>query len=433
MKGLRYGDAGKAALRRKPAVGIRHASSLSTFARFVAATALPVFLYAAESCAAPPQLPEGLQFFLTGEALHDNNLFRLPDGDPRTFGVAADSRSDTITRLGAALKYDKLLSRQHVIAEVGIQRNTFAHNDNLDHTASNAGAKWLWQAGEQWDGELSYDFRRRLVSFADVRDNVKNLVDQDTVVATAGYRLHPRWRVWGGVNALQTDNSSPTQLQNDTQIQTALLGIDYRTPSENSIGLQLSRSEGRFPNRDVVASQLVDNQYTETSSAIAWAWALTGKSHFDGTLGYTVREHEQFSARDYRGPTFRVRYAWLPTGKIRIDANAWRELWTAESQTSSYVVASGVRLTPVWFVTSKVTLSAALSYETRSYQGDPGVVLGVNPVRDDTLRALRLSAGYAVLRNAEILLALETGSRDSNQPGFQYDYTSALVNLKIGF
>lgn len=400
--------------------------------RVLALAALPALACGADGVAAA-DLPEGLQLFLTSEVVHDSNLFRLPDSDPLSFQLATGSRSDTITRLGASLRYDKIISLQHVIAEIGVQQNSFQHNDEFDHTASNAAAKWLWQSGSQWDGELSYGFTRRLTSFADLRLKVRNMVDLQTAVATAGYKLDSRWRIWGGVNGLQTDNSSPTQIHNDTDVLAGLAGFDYRTPSDNSIGVLVKQSEGRFPHREIVAAQLIDNRYSDTSPALVWAWNLTEQSHFDGRFGYTVRKQDQFSARDFRGPTFQIHYTGLPTGKVRVDANTWRELWTAESQTSSYVVASGVRLTPTWFVTSKVSLRGALAYETRSYEGDPGVALGATLVRDDTLRTLQLGLSYAVLRNSEISLMLERGTRDSNQPEFNYDYNSVLVNLKLGF
>ena len=374
-----------------------------------------------------------LQFAVTASLYYDDNLFRLPPGDPAAFGIPSGHRSDTVGRVGALVRYENVLSRQYVLAEAGLQQNSFEHNDNFDHVSGNALGRWLWRVGSQWDGELSYEFRRQLSSFAFIRTPEKNLVDRQTAVATGGYRPHPRWRVWGGFNYLETDNSLAAQFQNDTEIRTALAGVDYITPADNTIGLQLRRSEGLFPNREVVAATLVNNEYEETTLALAGIWNITAASRLDGRIGHTERRHEQFSARDFSGPTLVAHYAWAPTAKVRVDASAWRELWTAESQTSSYVVANGIRVAPNWAITTKVSLRAALMYETRSYEGDPGIVLGTTTLRDDTVRTYQLGAAWELLRNSELLFLLEKGSRSSNQAQFAYDYNAALLRLKLGF
>ncbi len=319
------------------------------------------------------------------------------------------------------------------MADVAVHENRYERNDRFDHTAGKGAAQWLWEYGRAWSGELRFEHQRRLTGFADLAANVKNLVDLDTALLSAGYRLDPRWRVWGALSRFETANSALTQQPNDTNVTTAVVGAEYSSRTDNTIGLQLRRAEGAFPNREAVAAGLVNNEYTETTPALAWAWAITGQSRFDGRLGYTVREHRQFPARDFSGPTFQLRYTGAPTGKLRIDATAWRELWTAESQTSSYVVASGIRVSPAWAVTTKLSLRGALAYETRSYEGDPLVVLGATALREDTLRTLQVEAVYAPLRSIDVHLLLEKGIRDSNQPINQYQYESILVNLRLKF
>jgi hypothetical protein len=280
---------------------------------------------------------------------------------------------------------------------------------------------------------VKLEHQRRLSGFADLSAAVKNLVDSDTALLSGGYRLDPRWRVWGTLIGFETENGAPTQRSNDTTVTTALAGAEYRSRAGNTVGLQVRRAAGRFPNREAVAARLVNNEYTETNPALTWAWAITGQTRFDGRLGYTVRRHEQFSQRDFSGPTFQLHYTGSSTGKLRIDAAAWRELWTAESQTSSYVVASGVRVSPLWAVTSKLSLRGSAIYETRSYEGDPGVALGIASLREDTLRTLQLEAIYAPVRSVDVQLLLSKGTRDSSQPANQYEYESALLNLRLRF
>jgi exopolysaccharide biosynthesis operon protein EpsL len=411
--------------------------------RVVAASVVPALLYSAESHGAADPT-DTLQLAMTGGMIWDDNLFRIPEGNSSAFGISPANKADRITRVGVIIKYDKTVSRQRFVANVNVDENTFEHNTYLKHTAANANAKWLWAIGSQWDGELNYNHARRLSGFANltlssVPANTKNLVDLNDFSFTGGFRPHPRWRIRGGIDYQEYTNTSPSLLQNDINIKTTSLGVDYRTPSGNTLGMQQTYAEGFLPNRQVISSVLIDNQYTETSTALTWYWNLTGHSYFDGKLGYTSRKHEQFATRDFSGLTYQLHYLWLQTekfqldGKFQLDADAWRGLGTAESYTSSYVLAEGLRLTPLWTVTPKFALRGMLSRESRSYLGDPGVIVSGTPVRADTYHTYQLAATYTPWRNAEIMAMLERGHRESSQLTFQYDYHMAVVNLKLNF
>ncbi|MCC7487582.1 MAG: outer membrane beta-barrel protein [Burkholderiales bacterium] len=411
---------------------LRRTPTAPPFARFAAALPALAFLWAgATHAAADPT--DTLQLNLTVALIKDDNLFRIPDADPRLFGVDPAKKADTIEQLGMRLVLDKTVSRQRFIAEVKLDQNSYRKNDNLDHVAGNAGARWLWQVGNPWDGEVSYERRRYLSGFADLRATIRNLVDVDTFWLTGGYRPHPRWRVWAGVKQLETANSAQSQKVYDTEITTGLLGVEYRTPSENRAGVQLRLADGLYPNRAPVPGGFLNNAYTDTEPSFTWSWNTTGQTRFHGRLGYLVREHEQIPARDFSGPTFRMNFTWIPTGKLELGATAWRELLTYETQTSSYVVSTAVRVVPVWAVTSRFVLRAAATYETRDYKGDPGIVAGLFPARMDDLRTLQLGVVYTPVRNMEISLAVEQSSRDSNLPFNDFDDTTAMLSLKLSF
>jgi hypothetical protein len=57
-------------------------------------------------------------------------------------------------------------------------------------------------------------------------------------------------------------------------------------------------------------------------------------------------------------------------------------------------------------------------------------VLGL-PVRDDTVRGLRLGFGWEPVRFAELGFGVEWGDRTSNEVLRDYDYVAAMVNLRV--
>ena len=398
-------------------------------ANFAAALVAAALLHA-PGCRAAADPTDALQLALTARLMHDDNLFRQPDS--RRFVAGAISRGDTVARVGIALKFDRPISRQHVLGEIDVAQNTYRDNSYLDHVSGRARARWDWQVGNYWSGELGYEHNRRISNFADVRVPIKNIIEDDLILASAGYQFHPRWRVGASLSWLDSANSSPLLFQNDAEITTASIGVDYTTPSRNSAGVELRRSEGSYPNREAIVSRLINNQYDETTGSAVWKWTISGASRFNGKAGYTQRRHEQFAVRDYEGPTFFAQYLWAPTGKLTASAVAFRQLATTEVETASYVVVSGIRVVPVWSVTSKISLRASAAYEERSYQGDPGIVVGI-PVREDKLKYFGLYANYAPVRNAELALAFEAGSRESNRIDTDYAYRTAGVTVRLKF
>jgi exopolysaccharide biosynthesis operon protein EpsL len=376
---------------------------------------------------------EVLQLTLSAALLKDNNLYRLPDVDPRIFGVDPDKKSDVVEQLGVRLRVDKQVSRQRFIVDGTADQNNYRKNDKLDHVSGEATARWLWEVGNPWNGEVSYSYRRYLSGFADTAANVVNLVSVNTYSFEGGYRPHPRWRLWAGASELDTSNSALSQTRVNIDISTALFGVDYRTPSGNSAGVQLRLAEGTHPDRVLLPGQLITNDYKDTEGSVVLDWQTGAKTHFHGRLGYLERRHREIPARDFSGLTGRAHFTWEISGKSQLRVAGWRELRTFESQTSSYVLASGVELVPTWAVTAKLSLQGTASYETRDYQGDPGIVLGILPPRTDDVRVLRLAVVYTPIRYVETSLVLEKSSRDSNRPSNNFDDETAFFSLKLSF
>lgn len=101
--------------------------------------------------------------------VRDSNLFRLPDVDPRFFGINPENKADTVLIKGIGLKFDKLISRQRIIAEANLNETTYDKNTNLDFFGGDGRAAWLWQVGNLWSGDLTFRKRRQLGGFADLQ------------------------------------------------------------------------------------------------------------------------------------------------------------------------------------------------------------------------------------------------------------------------
>ena len=54
-------------------------------------------------------------------------------------------------------------------------------------------------------------------------------------------------------------------------------------------------------------------------------------------------------------------------------------------------------------------------------------------MRDETLRTLRLAAGWEIQRNLELSGGWDIGKRSSNVVGRDYDYHALMANLRWSF
>jgi exopolysaccharide biosynthesis operon protein EpsL len=378
---------------------------------------------------------DAVQIEASAAISRDDNLYRLPDVDPRIFGISPEQRSDTVRSLGIGLKFDKEYSRQHVIADLKLTDTKYDDNPQLDSTGYNGSVLWDWQIGNNWDGKLSARRRKYQASFTstDRRLTTKDLITVTSYSASGGYLFHPRWRIGGGIYSQEYTHSESTRRTSDLESTGAVISLSYRTPSANSIGVELRRNEGEYPNRQLGAFAVFDNNYTENEANAVVAWRLSGATLFNGTIGWTERRHDNFSARDFSGVTGRLSSTWEPTGKLRLTVTGIRDIRTLEDVTANYVLVNSVSVSPAWAVTSKIVLQATLIREEREYLGDPGIVVTDLQTREETLKTASIGVTYSPLRYLDLTLSYQRGDRRSNRPLNDFDYESWFGSLRLKF
>jgi hypothetical protein len=93
---------------------------------------------------------------------YDDNLFRR-SGKVKmpTLGKSA-RRWDVINQAAARLKTYYPVGRQEFSVDGTVGYMNFANYDYLNNLNANVLAKWKWQMGNQWDGVMSYGYKRSM-------------------------------------------------------------------------------------------------------------------------------------------------------------------------------------------------------------------------------------------------------------------------------
>lgn len=364
--------------------------------------------------------------------IRDNNLFRLPDLDPRLFGVSTDNKADTALIKALSLSVDKPVSRQRLIADLSLHESTYDKNTNLDFVGGDARLAWLWRVGSTWDGEVGYRTRRSLGGFADATAKVQDLIDTANYRVSAGFQFHPRWRVAAERHDEDQSHSAINRRSLDVHASSLGLSLTYRTAADNSLGVQARRTQRTYPNRLSVGPIFFDNNHTESRLNVTAAWRISGALQLDAQIGQVEVNHEQLTSRNFSDANWRAAATWDATAKSRIRVSTSKDVRLYEDIATSYVVVNAFGVAPSYALTPKLILQGDLVFEKRAFHGDPGFVSGA-PNRDDTFRLARLTVTYAPRRNIDLALSHEAGERESSNFLNSFNYRSWFATFRARF
>ena len=372
---------------------------------------------------------DAFQIFANIGVTHDNNLFRLPDN--ALFGVDPDKKSDTLFTKGVGFKVDKELSRQRLMADANLYQTTFDKNSELDYTGYDGRLAWLWRVGNDWDGEASYRKKKALGGFSDELLKAKDLIETEYYLFNGGYQFGARWRLGAELTKEDQEHSADNQRRLDLDAKAAAVNLTYRTPADNSIVLQARRTDRDYP-------FLFVNDHREDRITTTGTWRLSGLLRLEGQLGHVDVSHDQAVIRDFSGYTWRAGGVWDATGKVRLSLTGYKDIRLYEDRATSYIVAHGFNVTPIYAITAKINLQGLFIWERRDFRGvgDPNFVVGSQ--REDIFRLGRVALTYQPLRFVDLSLSFESGDRSSNVVFNNisinsYDYQAWLATAKISW
>lgn len=379
--------------------------------------------------ALPAMAKEGDTFrpFVSYTRYYDSNLYRLAESEE----VLVPQLSDQYGVLSAGLDVDWQPGRQRVIASASKNLVRFSRYSNLDYDGSDYQLKWNWRLGNHWSGQVGATESVTQSSLSDQLGlPVNNTVTRENRFASAEWQFHPRWNVGVGAATATSTNSTVQQAPLDYEDQSVSATLGYTTPKGSKLRGQFRQVDGEYPNRPML---YLDRFYTQTEYNLLGDWSVTGKLTARGRIGFTQRENDTQSQRDFSGMTGRVSMDYFPTGKTMLTWALYREIGNSDDFNASYQLNTGTSLGAAWLITSKITLRANGSFENRSFEGDTGVVIPGLVQRDEDTLSGSLSLSYAPVRMATIDIGLQAGRRDSNIPVNDYTFRSVFVSVRAEF
>ncbi|MBC2729374.1 XrtB/PEP-CTERM-associated polysaccharide biosynthesis outer membrane protein EpsL [Thiobacillus sp.] len=409
-------------------------------------TDLGVFLtmlgmIASPACAADTtdQGPDGAFMpFVRALYGYDSNLFRLQNDQEARAVLRTSNTAESYLMLGAGMDANLKMSRQAIQAHVELNQTRFNTYGQLDNDGHDASLKWAWKIGSRATGDISVADTLRQASYANVKEPVKNQIRTRRGGLNGAIQLTHPWQVQFGMESVRTSNDAAAQLPQDATVDALKAGLQYRSDKGSTVGWVSRRSEGRYPNRQLIGVVAVDNDYRQWDNGVAAVWKLSEKTSMTGKLNFTQRAYADVPQRDFSGLTGLLSLGWSATNRTTLSASTYRDIdaienTAIENTTASYALNQGVAVGADWKPTAKLTFSTRLSHDHIEYTGDPGIALSTQAVREDRLTMAQAGLQYTVLRNTQIELMLRRGVRHSNEALESYRYSSALINLSSHF
>lgn len=354
---------------------------------------------------------------------HDSNIFRFA-GDsevPVTIGGEATGKriqSVNYSLLGAGFLLDWQQSRQRIQARVQANSAKFSrYAALLDYDGHDLNARWDWQLGNRWRGQLGAERAKTLGSY----DNV-GVTSNTRTVSRYNFRavrdLHTDWQAEAGYNRYASQYSSDNT--RDVDVDAFNLGVYRLGGTLQRMGLELRYSDVQHPNKTGPLSDA-----SEWGLFGVATWQPSGKTRLRGRLGYINREFEAAGARDFSGVEARLDVDWAPTGKSLVNAAVYRELNESDlGAANNYAKVTGLDLSGQWQVLPKTRVGPFLRLENRSYDGTS---------IDDDHFGYGLRANYQPWPGSDIAVSVERVSRDSSVPNREFRATTIGLTAVLAF
>lgn len=145
---------------------------------------------------------------------------------------------------------------------------------------------------------------------------------------------------------------------------------------------------------------------------VGLVWDASGVTFAEFGAGYLIQNHNEPSFQASKGPSFRGRFVWNPTGLLTLSGSASREVKETSQANASGVLNTNYTLKFDWEALYNLILSAQMGYTTEDTRG-------INRIDDTTNFALR--ARWLLDQRWSLRGAIEFDQRESTSASSEFE------------
>lgn len=351
--------------------------------------------------------------------LHDNNVFRLADGQS-----SGDlSRSDTIYTPTVRALYDNTFSRQQFSIDASIFQPHYQNNSEMQYTGHETNVKWNGAVGELWHPQLGYQNSQDLASFEDVVLGVKDMINEQIFSGGLAYG--------GERNGKALVDASRKEKYHDTQRYLNLVDQGFGLAG-GWITDKGTQATLRYDNRDIhftePLAQVLTRDYSQNKLKLGSVWPVTPKVNLGASIGYIAWRFDANGSHsdDVFGG---ADASWQYSEKLRF-STAYNRDADDPGANLRLSMTNAYNLQADWRMTTKLGWNASWKRRDTTY----GVVQNSPlPQQRDTTETYRLGLGWSPRDFFSGNLYVQSEERSSNNAFNEYQDEQVGLDLQFKY
>jgi len=369
----------------------------------------------------------------------DSNVLRVSD-DTNTAPYGGSGKSDTYLRGNLGISFDRLISRQRL--QMSAEVDGYKYNDysDFDNVGYNAGLNYDWVIGRPFFGRAGGRFYQYQPAIQDrallETETDRNEVERQTLYLNGGFRFTPSLAAIAGWDLDRRRNSSSLYKDADADYNTLEGGIRFAPGTGTEIDFVYRRTDGDYRNLQILGADGLplltgprSSDFKQDALLARISYRPSEDSRLAGRIGYTKRDYDVDSSRNFSGITTGFDVEWAQSGAIKMLVSVARDIEPDDSAiTATYADAKSIALRPTVQATGKIKLLPFYQYVNRSFKGEGGAF-----DRKDKFHAFGIGANYEIRRNLMAVLDLRQERRNSNIDVLDFDANIISLGVQARF
>jgi len=354
---------------------------------------------------------------------YDSNVFRVQNVAQAGELIDGSDASDSYWSVETGFAGQLTHQRQKFRLRGRVFHNDYDQFDQVDFTGGDAKVAWDWAAGDLWNGELGYEFRRAMRDFANQLTPSIDISSSNRIEGSVARRFGNNWRLTADANLTDTEFSRENFL--DLRRTGSGLSLAYASRKDNIVSLDASYTVKE-------SNGTANLDYTEFLLGPAMDWHLSDSSRIQAELGYMARDQDDPALHDFGGFVGRISGEWTTSRANSIRISLWHELSNLGDEIATFAIVTGASIDPTFQIGNRAFVSFGIGYEARDFRGEPELPSQSLSHRDDELLTGTLRLEWRLNENSNLSCEYRTESRDSNRTGRDYDFDLVQLNFRLG-
>jgi hypothetical protein len=322
----------------------------------------------------------------TGQFESDSNVFNLESGFPQP-GTNDFRRADSFLAYGAAFDTQYFTGRQELYASASTNEYSYQRFTELNHDDYKIDTGLNWKVGELLDGNVDVRRTHLMVPFVDLTEQTLalSLQTEQRETADIGIKLTPDWKADTVAYTRTLLEPQPGAPNLELKESSGTESLSYLGLGNFTSGVIVGYLKGDF---QAVGNTAVENpNYRQTMGGVLGTYK-SGRSSFDGELGYTDRVSTN-GVNSVAGVTGQFKFLDQLTPKTSVNLTLSRLISSYVSSASSEIdTLAGVGAN--WQATYKLDVIAGYTFTYRDYPGQGNDPVGSNRIDHQQYASLAL-------------------------------------------